>query len=325
MGGLFSGGGKHAPAVEIDFEGKDDAPGEDEQKLFAETEELVRQIEHTLYLMDEYKGAANECRLAVNDPRPEVVDQCFAKLIVCVDSVSQIYHFAQTMEQIVPTLLFALTSGVQGNAEECKQLLIAQIKTKQALVKQLSKLLSFSLVFDQSRMSKAVLPNDFSYYRRFLPKCSAKAQFKALIKIKDDEAGEMALFSAEPCPMLASMKKAGEISMSKMQSDGKSSEAVCNGIAVLINSCFHTLKSKTLKKSETIIGVARAMTCAVVLYDHISSQGVFTKNGPVETKHILKFLLSEMPEETMLTNAIRYSSKTFKDSPESIQELFEEK
>jgi hypothetical protein len=48
----------------------------------------------------------------------------------------------------------------------------------QALAKQLADVFDFTLRFDQTRMKRPQLSNDFSYYRRLLPKHSQHANIK---------------------------------------------------------------------------------------------------------------------------------------------------
>jgi hypothetical protein len=49
------------------------------------------------------------------------------------------------------------------------------LQDQQALAKQLALLFDFTLQFDQTRMMRPHLSNDFSYYRRLLPKFPKRA------------------------------------------------------------------------------------------------------------------------------------------------------
>lgn len=89
---------------------------------------------------------------------------------------------------MLPQLLLALASDTNG-AEPSKQ----QIADQVALAKQLAMILDFSLQFDQTRMLRPHLSNDFSYYRRLLPKFNKHPD----VRVKDDEASGMV--SAEFC------------------------------------------------------------------------------------------------------------------------------
>jgi len=83
------------------------------------------------------------------------------------------------------------------------------------------------------------------------------------------------------------------------------------------------LKNNTYEKAETNLFIARAMTGACVLFDHVDVLGVFHKKSPIHIKDIVTFLKKEYPKEQPLLNSIQFSSKNFKEAADSIKELFE--
>lgn len=82
--------------------------------------------------------------------------------------------------------------------------LFAPLLLSRLLRCRLSDIFDFTLRFDALRMERPFLPNDFSYYRRLLPKFNKHPG----VKIKDDEASGMALFTAEHIPMMTTLARA---------------------------------------------------------------------------------------------------------------------
>lgn len=74
----------------------------------------------------------------------------------------------------------------------------------QALVKQLAKVIDFVLKFDEIKMNKPAVQNDFSYYRRTIQRTRNNAGARTQLEnpIPADVANAMSLFFAHATPML---------------------------------------------------------------------------------------------------------------------------
>jgi len=186
----------------------------------------------------------------------------------------------------------------------------APLSEQQALATQLAHIFQFALIFDQTRMMRPNLSNDFSYYRRLLPKFSKHPD----LKVKDDDASGMALFTAEHIPMISALTKALD--------GGKTDESQML-LASFANSCLRMLKQKKFSNPSTQLLTARAMTGAIVLYDRIGPDTAFSKKCPLATREAIILLRKDFPKEGGLTNAIQFSSKHFATAPSGIQDLFE--
>lgn len=68
------------------------------------------------------------------------------------------------------------------------------------------------------------------------------------------------------------------------------------------------------------------MTGAIVLYDHVSILGVFSKKSPIPIKQVVPVLKKEFPgnDGIILLNAIQFSTKHFKEASEATKELFQD-
>jgi len=288
--------------VFIDFE-NDNLEGQtdEEQKLHAEVAELLEQKDYVFKAIDDYEGCQELARMAMNEPGHETEQKAFEGLLGAVGQIAIFFHFTKKLEALFPRLLEAIAKA--NNNPEYLPL---------ALCTQLARILDFALQFDQVRMHRPNLSNDFSYYRRLLPKFNKHPD----IKIKDDEAAGMALFTAQHIPMLNCMVKGTEKAAT-------SDPNVTMVLGLLGNSCCKMIKTKRFSNPETNLLCARAMTASIVLFDHVDPITSFSKKSPIQLKPCILLLKREFPDEVQLVNAIRFSTQNFANAPTSIQDLCE--
>jgi len=291
-----------AREVKLDFEGKL-GPTSDE-KLYTEIEQVLADMKRVYAAIEDYKGCLELVRAAMSKPTKENEQRAFEGLLGAVKAISMFFEFSRTLERILPQILAQLTPP-------------GALLTNQATAKQFAQILDFTLRFDQTRMMRPNLSNDFSYYRRLLPKFSKHPG----VEVKDDEASGMALFTAEHIPMMSTLAKATK---SYIDSSGDSA-AVEACLASIANSCMRLVKSKALSAQESVWLCLRAMTGAIVLYDHVTG-GAFRKNSPINIRECINLLKKDYAGQSnvdSLVSAIQYSTVSFKTAPASIQSMFE--
>lgn len=240
----------------------------------------------------------------MNNPTYDNEREAFEALLVAVDSIATFFEFSKSLERSLPELLHILS---QDTTEEK-----GDPEIPVALAKQLASILDLSLSFDQTRMMRPHLSNDFSYYRRLLPKFNKHKD----VRVKDDEASGMALFTAQHIPMMSCLAKAAARAMEK-------NENVTIALSVLANSLLHMVKKKKFGNKNTNLFCVRAMTGAIILFDHVHHLGAFHKRSPIMLKQAVQLLKKEFPNEVTLLAAIRYNSKHFKEAPDSVKALFD--
>ena len=283
----------------------DAQPTSGELTIYTRVQEVLSRAPAVLQLLEAYKGCQDLARKAMSTPTLANETEAFEGLLESVKSIALFFTMSKEVEAVVPDLLMALS---RGPTEENKQ----SFSDQQALVKQFAELLNFALTFDQTRMNRPYLSNDFSYYRRLLPKFSKHPG----VLVKDDDASGMALFTAEHIPMTTSIAKAAAATLEK-------NLHVLNALALMTNSCYSMLLNRSFTRPDINLFVARAMTGALVCYDHVDPAGVFQKKSPIKVKHVVALLKKDFPQETGLINAIRFSTKHFKDADEKVQALFD--
>jgi len=281
--------------VFIDLEGS--KPDGAEAKIYNGFNRVLAESKNILQLIEEYKGCRDLARKAMSAPTKENELAAFEGLLQAVDGIQQFFNYTTDVSRILPEVLVQLASK--------------PLSEQQALATSLGRLFDFSLVFDQTRMMRPNLSNDFSYYRRLLPKFSKHPE----VKVKDDEASGMALFTAEHIPMISALTKAAQTV--------ERPEQVQAMLASMANSCMRMIKNKKFSNPRTQLLCARAMAGAIVLFDRLGPASAFSKRSPIALRDCILVLKREFPKEGGLLNAIQYSTKNFKDAPGGIQELFE--
>jgi len=286
--------------VSIDFE--QCKPSADEKDQFERLETAFVEADRVMRLIEEYKGCQDLARMAMSQPTPHNERAAFEGLLLSVESISAFFSFSKALDKTVQSLLLKLAEHAHD------------LESQPALCYQLARVFDFVLRFDQTRMMRPNLSNDFSYYRRLLPKFNKHPD----IKIKDDDASGMALFTAEHIPMNTCITKAG-LAVADQNHD------VTVVLSTMAMSCANMLKTKKFSNERTNVLCARAMTGAIVLFDNIDSMGAFSKRSPINLKVCVQLLKREFAPKDFnpLLNAIHYSTKNFNDAPQGTQNLFD--
>jgi len=292
--------------VAIDFENA--KPIDDELKVAKDAEEMGRDSKTVLQLIEDYKGCRELVRRAMTEPSRETEQEAFEGLLKAVDSISYFFDYAKRIESILPVLYSLLAPNRPRDDHP--------LAVYQASGRYLATILDVTITFDQVRMMRPNLSNDFSYYRRLLPKFQKHQD----VKVKDDEASGMALFTAEHMPMMSVIVKTTK----NYCETNDSQSSVADLLSTMANSCMSLAKYKKFSSPELNLLCARAMTGSIVLYDHLEGK-VFSKKSPVAIRECIMVLKKnfEKKDSEGLLNAIRYSTVSFRIAPESIQVLLE--
>jgi hypothetical protein len=301
------------PAEEIFIDLENAHPTNAEIPLFSRVESVLSQGQEAYDRLLSYQGCTEIAGKALSNPSIENERNAFRSLLENVEKIAFFFQFSRAIETIVPDLLLTLSVP----PEDMKN----SLQTQQALAKQFADLLNLALKFDEIRMQRPFLSNDFSYYRRFLPKFASSSSNDSngddfQIHIKEEEASGMALFTAEYQPIMTAMTKA-------VHSACDRNEHVIQALAVMANVCMSMMKNKKFASAQTQLFCARAMVGAIVLYDHVDSNGAFTKRSPIHVKSAVILLKKEFPQSCQpMLNALQYSTRHFKDASATTQELF---
>lgn len=279
-------------------------PSAESEGVYSSVQAILSKAPDVYRCIENYKGCSEECRKAMMDSEFET--EAFNALIVAVDSVKVMYDFTHQVGAAFKDLIKAIQPEHHAAAVD------DATKLPQALIVQLCKLLEFAWGFDSCRMMRPNLCNDFSYYRRWLPKYKDNPN----VRIDDDTSGRMQMFTGQVNPMMS-------ILIIEMNNLKNQDDEACAPLALLANSCYKMIKLKALPDSETTLRLcASAMTNAVVLFDHVDDNGAF-RRSPINVKGIITVVKNQLPQDlsNMLLNSLKYSTKNVNEASDSIQNL----
>jgi hypothetical protein len=305
-------GGKEPDEIFLDFEKC--TPSEEEKGIYATVAAVLDEKgPQVLARLFGYTGCEEYIRKAITTPGPETEDAAWNAVLPAVEQLQEFYDFSLELEACFPKLLVAL----------CKNDPKDSLANQQALAKQLANTFDFVLRFDDAKMVNPAIQNDFSYYRRTLNRMKLSKK-EMNIKIRDELANRMSLFFAYPTPM---MKVLSETTVKFLQSDegsGVPRENVTNALSTMANACHDMVFKKKFELDNTNMFCLRAMTGAIILFDHLHSSGAFAKKSPINIKGCINVLktYTNSPTEGLM-NALRFTTIHLNDpeTPASIKQL----
>jgi len=322
MGGLISLlTNDHAKGVDIilNFEGAEPQTDE-EREIHAAVAAVLNTGPDVLDKLTNYPGCEEYIRKAITNPGPENEDSAWNAVLPAVDQLKEFYDFSLALEKCFPKLLLAL----------CKEQPKESLASQQALAKQLADVFDFVLRFDDAKMVNPAIQNDFSYYRRTLNRIKLSKNKELNLTIRDELANRMSLFFAYPTPMMNSLS---ETTVKFLNEDSTvPRDNVTDALATMANVCQHMVDVKTFTSDTTNLFCLRAMTGAIILYDHLSPQGAFHKKSPVNIRGCISVLKNFSPSAGSssttspaagLLNALRFTTKHLNDAdtPANIKQL----
>jgi len=307
LGQLSSG----QPPEEIFLDFENAQPSDEEKELHGNVAHVLNKGPIILDRLFHYDGCEEYIRKAITTPGPETEEAAWNSVLPAVDQLQEFYDFSLELEACFPKLLVAL----------CKNDPKDSLANQQALAKQLADVFDFVLRFDDAKMVNPAIQNDFSYYRRTLNRM--KLSKKELnIKIRDELANRMSLFFAYPTPM---MKVLSETTVKFLASDSTvPRDNVTTALATMSNVCHDMVAKKKFEADQTNMFCLRAMTGAIILFDHLHVSGAFAKKSQVNIKGCINVLKTYTASPTDgLLNALRFTTVHLNDAetPASIKQL----
>jgi len=313
MGKIMGGSGQNAPDFVVDFENV--KPSDDEMGLYNQVETVLEKSSVILDKLLKYCGCEEFIRKAITTPGPETEETAWNAVLPAVDQLQEFFDYAMELETWFPKLLSALCKDTSGKNT---------LQNQQALAKQLASIFDFVLRFDDAKMTNPAIQNDFSYYRRTLNRMKISKK-EMNIKIRDELANRMSLFFAYPTPM---MKVVSDTTAKFLSTDTSiSRESVGTALATMANVCQSMVANKRFQSDATNMFCLRAMTGAVILFDHVDPIGAFHRKTPINIKGVITTLKTYTSSPTTsptdgLLNALRFTTVHLNDptTPNAIKQ-----
>jgi hypothetical protein len=297
----------------LDFENVKPS-SEDERQVYDTVAAVLVNGPSILEKLKNYAGCEESIRKAITTPGAETEDAAWNAVVPAVEQLKEFYDFSLQLEACFPKLLVAL----------CKTDPKQNINNQQALAKQMADVFDFVLRFDDLKMVNPAIQNDFSYYRRTLNRKKI-TKTDVNITIRDELANRMSLFFAYPTPM---MNVVNETTVKFLSQDTSvPRENVTTALATMANVCQEMVAQKKFQQEATNMFCLRAMTGAVILFDHLHNPGAFSKKSPINIKGcitVLKNFTQPGPTDGLL-NALRFTTIHLNDpeTPGAIKQLLE--
>jgi len=306
----------YAPEVNLNFSNPSSPTDTKEEKIHAELESFFQDRKTLLTNIAEYKGCRDIVRQAMNSPTVESERQAFDSLLIAVNAIETFRVSSRFLERICNTIFGHLFGEEKKTTSQSDS---HTFTIYQTLTMDLAEIFNFVCQFDQFRLIKPDIPNDFAFYRRLLP----KFQKHPNIIVKEDLVADMAMFIADHSPMINSVIKALKVLVE--QNNYQYRNTFRDLIGTLANSCLRSLRSTNSSDLESKIFIARTMVISIVVYDQIENH-VFARDSPIKTRECIMALKSQFndTDSAPLLRMIRYSTLSYQTAPEQTQALLDD-
>lgn len=241
-------------SVVLDFE---KAPDGDSKALYDAVAHDLQQAGPLLAELEGYAGCAALIQKALSQATKDNEDAAFTKVRECAIMCQKFHTFAKVLEGHLPALLRVLAAA---DKEQDHQGLIRHT----ALARQIAEILDFALKFDEIKMGKSVVQNDFSFYRRNMNKRAADE-----LPINDEDANMISLFLASAIPVMT-------VFVNCVRNEAAQNAAVLPVLANIANACAAMVANKAVPPARVTFCL-RCVAGCIVLFDHADPMGAFRK------------------------------------------------
>ncbi|XP_074641685.1 CYFIP-related Rac1 interactor B-like isoform X2 [Tubulanus polymorphus] len=299
--------------VFVDFENC--KPTESEIEVWEQVESVLTEALDILNDLQHYKGASNEIKDAISNPKKEELqEKAWLVVFPLVSKLKRYFEFSIQFESIISQLLGVLCNNEMTSKEH--------LESQQALFKQFAQILDFTMKFDDLKMTIPAIQNDFSFYRRTLSrmKMANEEELQNLV-VSNEMANHMSLFYAHATPMLKVLSD----TTTKFVAENKDLpvQNTTDCLSTMANICRTMLEnpkySSRFQNEETYLFCFRVMVGVIILYDHVHPVGAFARSSNIDMKATIK-LIKDQPEQgrmEALLNALRYTTRHLNDETTS--------
>ncbi|KAG1694437.1 hypothetical protein DVH05_021248 [Phytophthora capsici] len=274
------------------------------QDLASEADDIIVQAKNALIRLQCYEGCLQLIQKTIREPHDEILKlELITTLAPNINTIRALYDLAIDIETIFSAL-------VQISSQKSTK------KAAGFLMEKIASLVDFAVAFDSLKAKTPDVQNDLSHFRRFIAvNIEVSNQLESLV---DAPLNAMSFFVADHCPMLKALIRAIECAMTK-------EPAAVDVSALLANSRCSSMAGNRPKDGRPMLNYLRAMTGAIILYDHTAIHGAFGSKSEVKIKRCVKELVQwkQSGATSELLDTIKYCSLHYNDSstPEKIRTL----
>lgn len=287
--------------IEVDYADlhfEEAEPNEREREIAGEVAGLLGRTRGMLERLATYRGCAEPIKVAVRTPSLENDVAAWQAVVPAVRMLQDFFDFyGEFRDALLKLLAFVCADDPLISLPE-------NLHSARLLVQ----MLDFVIRFDELKMGKATIQNDFSFYRRSMSRMKRGEALGELDveapPVNDETANRMSLFFAYPNPFT----KALIDEFARLDAERT---ARCFGL--LANACRALAEREPdgAEGKERAFGLFRAMVAAILFYDYLLPQGVFVKKSDVDVVACVGALKRYHEDAMDLLNTIRYGTHSF--------------
>ncbi|CAM9354908.1 unnamed protein product [Ectocarpus sp. 12 AP-2014] len=267
---------------------------------------LLQRCSDAIQLVQQYEGCGALIRQSMSAPEDTELQSAATKaLLPNIKKIKTFFDLARDVEQLTPALLRRLAG-------------LGSIVEAPLLACMLTELLQAVLEWDQLKMMRPQIQNDFATYRRYFSRLKREQEAGLLseLPVADTDANAISMFIAENVPMMVMLSKVTAKTAEEVP-------RVQNTIAIVANMCCGMVHRRAYTSDATSRKLLMAMTSAAVLYDRITDSGVFVRRSHIGVSKCIKVLnkhggaTGEQLRATLRYSTMHYNSDT---TPKNIRD-----
>jgi hypothetical protein len=306
----------HTDVIDIFLDFENVRPTDAEKNTYNGIMAILMKCPVILKKLQNFPGNEELIRKSIIASGGELEDAAMSALFDSAWILNEIFQFSIELAGPFQLLLLDLCS------RDPKE----KITTHQALAQQLAEMLTFALQFDGLKMQRSSqIQNSFAYYRRLLSKRRIN-KVDSSVAVRDELANRISLFIASPTPMMNAF--IDETTKFMWSNHDFLRPKLTLTFATIANVCQDMVSKRRFTKEATNLFCLRAMTGALVLFDHVDLIGAFHKKTPINLKGCVELLKQHSQQNKQdseaLLNAIRFTTLHLNDpdTPLAIRQMF---
>jgi hypothetical protein len=313
MGGRFSTRLKALPDVQIDLESPE--PQSDQERSISTRfqDRIIQSSGGLISRFAGYQDAQGAISAAISNPTNQMKATAWETVCPNVELQMEVFEFATTLSQEFIELIKAALESLSPDSDA------AIFERMPAMTQCLAEAFDLILLLDELKLAAPKLINDLAYFRRSANEFNANGQFDRLL----ERSNETTIFWASPTPCLSLViqilnKEYPPTADDKHQKLLTLLGGVSDVGASILK--YHLPESEKVKKL-----CLRCITAATLMFDQISVGGAFLLPARFHVREGMQLLVSFVPKQAALINAIKYGSKHLGDegSDPKVKELFQ--
>jgi len=274
----------------IDFE-KETIENEGEARvheLSKQVDDKIKESSELLICLSDYgPGGSKVIQEAISKPSdPQIQDEAWDRMVPLITNLINLKESYTHLNQMIPEILGQLWAHKTGRESSA---LLEVFKQRESLLIQLGKILDVDMKFDALKMSVPSIPNDISYVKR---QATVRKRGNQAMTIEPEQLEQLSMFYITTNPAMTSC--INTITQFFQAEDSKSEPL--DLIVVFCKVCMKVLDTNSranFKNAETVMMVHRVMVATALLYDHLSTDGVFVKESPIKINIVVELLEDE--------------------------------